>query len=1064
MNELRLLAREQRLSLLLAQGAAVATIDELRRLTAEHPYREPLWCLLALALHRCGRRSDAVFAVRLACDVIRDECGVEPGHDLLRLEAECHRDGAFDLPVPRAELLPHAHADAPPDPFVGRETVMGELGRLADDAESGTPRLVVLTGEAGVGKTRLLGVAAQALDWQGWSVLSASCVEGAPALDPWRQLLRRNDPPGEGPCAPDGPLAPLLADEPVREARTEGAREAMFAAVTGHLESLAAIHPLMVVLDDLHWADQTTVELLRHVHLTARGPILLVAGALPPVPASLGGSRVALRGLGADSVAAMLVAMNAPAGRATIDRIALGTGGNPYYARQVLRLVTGGAGEGEAVTHALAEGTAGAVRRCLARLPAPVRMTLVTAAILVTDLDPVLLAQVGGQPEAEVREALDLAVVTGVLIAEPGSGLRFAHDLIRETLLTDLPALERARLHRCALHTLESRNSTPPRPMTPHVLPVHPTPSSGPSPSPSFGPSVSPSPTLSLNPSLNPRSGPSPNPSPSLNPTSGPGPGPGDGPIEPPPSVFSSVFSSIEPYPVAPRASAAAPVPPPAVSPAVLARHAYAALPPASAGGSADTARAARSLATRWGVAAAREAEARLAYGDAARWWARAAETATGTDRPEMQLARIRAHRDAGDHEAARAARTDALRLSGEARDPMLTAQLLTSLDVPEPWTRPPNAATDPAFPGQLAEALAALPKGDFPARCRLLANLATELGLTPDDPSENSHDHRADGEPEGPSGGRGYGSSSGGGGGWPDGGGRAYDALMGGRPAGAIGGSPGGRADALAVEAEGMARRIGDERLLASVLYGRLRLAVLAGREAEIGRLARELIDLSDGAGLPGYGLAARLAVIPSHAEVFDLEGADRRAAECAELLPRTTVPGAEFLHRIWRSTRSILAGEMGSIPFSAADAAGPHVFGAELVAAAHRFVAGRGDLERLPPELLRALSERGTSPAERNWGRLSLTCFRAAEQVRHGDAEAAGRTYTELLPYAGLLATGRGLLPAGPVGYHLGRLAVVCGRHDEARSHLKDALDRSAQAGLAAWEGRASSALESI
>ncbi|WP_274386578.1 BTAD domain-containing putative transcriptional regulator [Streptosporangium soli] len=892
--ELILATREQRFSMLLAQGAAAETVPHLRALTAVQPYRERLWCLLALALYRCGQHEDALYVVRLACDVIIDELGVEPGHDLRRLEAEIIlRTASIDLPSPRIELVPPARPAETHDPLVGRETVLGELGRLADDAESGRLRLAVVSGEPGIGKTRLLGHAAGTLGRRGWSVLWAGCVEGGPALDPWRRMLGHGDDP-----APDDPLAPLLSGvPPPRPALAEDARRVMFDAVTERLESLAAQRPLMVVLDDLHWADLASLDLLGHLAETARGPILLtVAGAAPAQP----GVRLPLGGLSTGAIAELATAMGLTVGADTVTEISAGTQGNPYFARAALRSVAGG----ETVESALADGITGAVRRSLRRFPAPVRAALETAALIGADLDAELVAEVGGGPIGEVTEALDLALVTEVLVAEPGTGLRFGHDLVRETLYDDLAVRERTRLHHRALHALAARSA-------------------------------------------------------------------------------------------------------PA---AVLARHAFAADP---------------STAAPWGVAAAKEAAARLAHGDAARWWALTAEASAEADaepaqRIELLLGLIRALLDAGERERARLVRAGGLTMTG---DPVLTARLLTSLDIPLPWTVPPLRETEPGLVGLLESTLAALPYEDTSVRCRMFANLAGELyGIAPAD-----------------------------------------------------------RCDSLAAEAVAMARRLGDPRLLASVLQHRLRSMTRAGCAAETERLACELIELADSEALLGYGLAARMALIPVLAERFDLGGADRTAAECEALLGRMPAPDTELAHLAWRSTRTILAGRPHELRFPA----GARLFGD--IAGMHRTLAayyqgqladpGFGGLpgaepwpgglpggepwpggSRGPGRLVRP------DPDRPGWAWLSLTCFAAESCVRSGDVARGERFFTELLPHADRLATGHGLVPAGPVGHYLGRLAALCGRPDEAEGFFKDASERCARSGLVWWEARIRAAMESI
>ncbi|MBB5138326.1 DNA-binding SARP family transcriptional activator [Thermocatellispora tengchongensis] len=952
LEELLLSTREQRLSMLLRQGDAAATITELRELTAAHPYRERLWCLLAIALHRCGRRDDALYVVRLACDVISDELEVEPGHDLRRLEAEIRLDTASpDLPTPRAELAPPVRSADPRDPFVGRWSELGDLGRLADIAESGTPRLAVVAGPPGIGKSRLLGAAASALGRRGWWVAWASCLDGGPVLHPWRRLLRGADDqqplfdlPAElgGIPAPTpqlaGALRPLLAEPPPTGAALghaaggeappprEDARHAMFAAVTEHLETLAEIRPLLIVLDDIHWADLATLDLLRHVAGSARGPILFAVTTedAEPVPAPrppLGvpnAERLQVGGLSPDEVEALAAAMGVRLAPGTLEKIYAGTSGNPFFVRAILRGVTADDPDGSALA-ALSDGVAGAVRRGIGWLPQTVRATLDAAAVLGTGIDAELIAEVGGLPVPVVREALDLGVVTGMFTGEPGTGLRFGHELLRLPLYADIDPAERVRMHRAALHALASR---------------------------------------------------------------------------------------------------------PATSPTELARHAFAAVP-----GGAERAESglAESVAVRWASAAAREAESRLAHADAARWWARAASAAaTPAAAAELVLHQIRAEIAGGGYEAARDTWRWALVLATDAGDPVLTARVLTGLDAPAVWSRPPRRTTEPNLVARLEQGLAALPYGDSAVRCRMYSRLAAELyGVAPAD-----------------------------------------------------------RCDSLAAEARAMARRLGEPRLIASVENDLLAPACQAGGLgfglAEADRPVRELIELADREGLLGHALAFRLALIPLLAERYDLATADHLDEECAGLLPRAVAPGAGFLHLLWRSTRAILDGRPHEFRLAPGEPAEPHVFSPPHsgagVALVHRVLAAyhEGRVEDIAPLLdglpgdawpefagcMRALCAGEPPPppgtGAMDWSWLSMTCFRAEAQAASGDPSGAAPLFSALLPYADRLATGHGVLPAGPVGYYVARLAALLDRKDDADAYVKDTLERCEQAGLPLWTAR--------
>ncbi|MDF5752776.1 BTAD domain-containing putative transcriptional regulator [Spongiactinospora sp. TRM90649] len=955
LTELRLRAREQRLGLLLAQGDAGCAVPELRELTARHPYRERLWCLLAVALHRLGRSADALFTVRLAADVIGDELGVEPGHDLRRLEAELAADPPrANEPVLCVELPPAVRRVEPRDPLVGRDALLAELTERA--CQQGAPGPIVIAGDQGSGRTRLLDALADTLGDRGWTILHTSCLPDAPAFDPWSRLLLREaalqPPPAvlrllthTTPRAdPSGPHRDVLDEPDNAPERPDDDRHPLFTAVGGHLAALAAEHPLAILIDDVHHADQATMDLIAHI--SRAEPFARTAGDRPAsgsvpgggpvadwaavrgrpvviVSASgfcgLGGVRVPAAALDADEIETMAMAIGLPIGRRTAEEIVDATGGNPYFARAILPRVSRAPDELQAVRAESGGGLLPAVRRGLARLPAPVRSVLETAAVIGAAVEAGLVAEVGGHSAQDVEEAFDLGVLLGILVTEPGIGLRFAHEPVRTILRDDLAEAARSRLHEAALRALLTR---------------------------------------------------------------------------------------------------------PGVSAERLAVHALAAFD-------------GEATAVRWAVAAAEEAAHRQAFHSAARWWSKAADGCGGTAREqaELWLGQIGAEAGAGEPGAARRTRARALeRVESDPAvrgDPVLGARLLTSLDGPAVWTRLPYRETEHALVKRLEHTLAALPYGDSPLRCRMYSNLARELsGIASAD-----------------------------------------------------------RCESLAYEAVEMARRLGRPRALAPVLQDRLQSAAQAGDLLGAERLACELIEVADSGGLLAYGLAARLALLPVYAEGYDLVSADRRSAECGALLDRVVLPGADLLHLLWRSTRAMLSGRPDDVR-SAATAlprpAEPQVFGDivgvhTMLAAAHRDAGARPTLDETAlADLRRRLTPRAaTPPADAldpgteqhlpdggtdGWSWLSLACLRAQAHIDAGDAASGERAITALLPHAGRLSTGHGLLPAGPVGYHLGRLALLCRRDTEARSFLKDALDRCARAGLTGWEDRIRMVLGSI
>jgi DNA-binding SARP family transcriptional activator len=440
LDELHLVATLRRAEAALALDRAADTVPELEAHVAAHPLREDGWGLLALALYRMGRQGDALGALRRARELLRDELGVDPGPELRRIEAgilahapELHEAGAGIL----------ARAPQTPPPFVGRAD---ELAQLEQTAAAGT-RLALVAGAAGAGKTALVRAFAQRLG--GWTVAWGASSEhpGAPAAWPWSQLRAAlGDPP-----APE--LASDPGDDPVM------AQFRRHRAIAAYLARRAAGRPVLLVFDDLHWADDETLALL--TALTAEedlGPVLLVGtyrstGISAGLTEALGRAarfsptRVYLGGLTEAEVGQIAVGVPAEQARVIHARSA----GNPFYARELIRLWEV---EGEAGLHAVPAGVRDVLRHRFQLLAEPARTHLRQAAVLGAEVDLDLLIALAGDEEG-VLSTVEEAVTTGFLEESDADRLRFAHALVLDTLYGDLPRARRARWHATAAEILE---------------------------------------------------------------------------------------------------------------------------------------------------------------------------------------------------------------------------------------------------------------------------------------------------------------------------------------------------------------------------------------------------------------------------------------------------------------------------------------------------------------------------------------------------------------------------------------------------------------------------------
>ncbi len=465
LNELRLVARELRLAAGLRLGDAAAVVPEAEGLVRDDPLREEGRRMHALALWSSGRQADALAALRRARATFADELGLDPGPDLVALEEAIltRRTDVLRAAVPAPPAgTPRLQATAPSPlrdgpgatPFVGREGELAALAAAAGEAAAEGARVALVTGEAGLGKSTLLEHLGARLGRDGWLVAAGRCpeVDGAPPAWAWVEALRavaESVAPGE--FADD--LAPLLSDSAPVGGDAAAGRFRLRQALWNWLAAAAADRPVAVVLDDLHWADAATLELLGG-GVGTRAPILVVAAyradeseRLTETLGSLARTaplRLDLPGLNGEAVAE-LVRAECAADDATVAGIAERTGGNPFYVRESARLLTG---EGALVALSeVPEGVRDVLRRRLARLPESGVSVLRLAAVAGRESPVDVLVRAADCDEDGVLDALDAGVIAG-LLDEPGPGrVRFVHALVRDTLVADVTRLRATRMH-----------------------------------------------------------------------------------------------------------------------------------------------------------------------------------------------------------------------------------------------------------------------------------------------------------------------------------------------------------------------------------------------------------------------------------------------------------------------------------------------------------------------------------------------------------------------------------------------------------------------------------------
>jgi class 3 adenylate cyclase len=445
--------------------------------------------------------------------LVRQVAGAREGHSFrslggLELKGISEPVQAFELewvPVLATGIaLPERLRELPATAYVGRVAEGARLSELWGQACEGSLRLVLISGEAGVGKTRLATHLALEAHGEGATVLYGRCDEdlGVP-YQPWAQAL--------GHLVKEAPrlildahveryggdlarLVPALGDRVAelpspRQSDPETERYLLYAAAAGVLEGAGEQEPLLLILDDLHWADTPTLSLLRHVVTAASSVRVMVVGTfrdseLPhdhPLTALLadlhseqGVQRMKLTGLDAEDVVALMEAAAGQEmdeiGRALASEITRETAGNPFFAGELLRHLTesgaiaqedGGRWRlvGEVAELGLPQSVREVIGRRVERLGPDARTALSAAAVIGRDFELDLLLAVVELAQPRLLDLLDQAVAASLLKEnrERAGRFTFTHALVEHALYEDLGATRRALLHRQVAEALEEQ-------------------------------------------------------------------------------------------------------------------------------------------------------------------------------------------------------------------------------------------------------------------------------------------------------------------------------------------------------------------------------------------------------------------------------------------------------------------------------------------------------------------------------------------------------------------------------------------------------------------------------
>ncbi len=481
LEELRLDAVETRIAADLAAGKTGELVGELERLVTEHPLRERLWGHLMLALYRAGRQADALRAYRRCREQLVEELGIEPGADLRALEqAILDQDPGLNRPVratPAISTDRETYSSEGED-LVGREVEIDIFGDALTDAAAGRGSVLLLEGEPGIGKTRLLEAMHGNAEQAGIPAVLARCVEvgGTPPFWPWIQLGRGltgifgEQAVVEAAGAYRRYLAPvfpeLSPDDAGAAGLTDAAPHRVAEGILAALRQLTRERPLVLLIDDLYGADPDSFTVLtlmaaevsrlglviactyRSVDVPDRHPLTEVLAHTTRIDRV---TRLPLQRLSRGEVGDLIAHI---AGEdvepAVVEAVHARTGGNAFFTVELVRLLVS---EGDLTVEGCARATVpttvrDVLRQRLSRFDDDTIHMLRVAAVCGRRWDVDTVTAVLGGSKGTVLDQVDRAAAAGLVVEDgtPGS-YRFSHVLVGDTIAHALGSLRRAQLH-----------------------------------------------------------------------------------------------------------------------------------------------------------------------------------------------------------------------------------------------------------------------------------------------------------------------------------------------------------------------------------------------------------------------------------------------------------------------------------------------------------------------------------------------------------------------------------------------------------------------------------------
>jgi tetratricopeptide (TPR) repeat protein len=379
----------------------------------------------------------------------------------------------------------------PEDPLIGREAELSAISALIETVMQGSGRLLMVAGEPGVGKTRISQEVTLACRDRGFVVATGRCYEPHESVPyyPFLEALSSLYSAAPDPVRAQAParwphVMRLLPDQPVGALPATGAspqeeQQRLFWAVNGFLQAISETAPVALLLDDLHWADDASLELLQHLARHTRSHRVLLLGTYRDVEIGrqhpLGRAlrdlererlveRILVRLLGHEGTAALIAdRLGQEPSDDFAELVYRHTDGHPLFVQEVLRaLIERGdvyRHNGRWESRGIAEiGVPESVRATIAdrasRLSERAQEALLEASVLGQAFDFEDLQAVAGLSEDELEAALEEALAAG-LVYESGDGYIFNHALTQQALYTELPKRRRRGLHLAAGEALE---------------------------------------------------------------------------------------------------------------------------------------------------------------------------------------------------------------------------------------------------------------------------------------------------------------------------------------------------------------------------------------------------------------------------------------------------------------------------------------------------------------------------------------------------------------------------------------------------------------------------------